>query len=50
VEEIVPEAVEGDALHEARRDDAIGVDIVTGDEYALSGDLFNGCGWHDFLN
>ena len=46
VEEILTQSVEGDALHEACGDDAVGVDIVAGHENALSGDLFNRCGWH----
>jgi hypothetical protein len=31
--------VKGDALHEAGRDDAIGVDVIAGDENAATGDL-----------
>ena len=49
VEEVVAEAVEGDALHEARRNDAVGIDVVAGNEDAFTGQLFNGCGWHNKL-
>ena len=42
------ESVEGDALHEAGRDDAVGVDVVSGDEDAASGDLDDFFECHDF--
>ena len=38
VEKIFAEAVKGDALHEARRDDAVGVDVGSGNVNALARD------------
>ena len=35
----LPEPVEGDALHEAGRNDAVCVDVITGNENAATGDL-----------
>ena len=47
VEEKFAEAVEGDALHEARRDDAVGIDVVAGDEHAAAGDGGDFCESHE---
>ena len=44
------EAIEGDAFHETRRDDAIGVDICAGDENSAAGDGRNGFECHDGVN
>ncbi|MDZ7906605.1 MAG: hypothetical protein U5N55_13145 [Cypionkella sp.] len=46
VEEEFAETVEGDALHEARRDDAVGVDVVAGDGDAATGDGGDFCESH----
>ena len=35
------ESVEGDAFHEASRDDAVGIDVRAGDEYSAAGDEGN---------
>jgi len=48
VEEILTEAIESDALHEASRNNTVCIDIVAGDEYALAGNLFDWSGCHDF--
>jgi hypothetical protein len=48
MEQIFAEAVKGDALHEARRDDAVGVDVGAGDVNAAAGDggdFFEGHFW-----
>ena len=39
VEREFAQSVKGDALHEARRDDAVGVDVVAGNVNASAGDL-----------
>ena len=39
IKEKFAEPIERDALHEARGNDAVGVDIVTGNVYAAASDL-----------
>ena len=46
VEQEFAEPVERDALHEARRDDAVGVDVVAGHVNAPTGDLGDFCERH----
>ncbi len=38
VEREFAETIEGDAFHETRRDDAVGINIGTGDENRAAGD------------
>jgi hypothetical protein len=49
VKEILTEAIESDALHEASRNNTVCIDIVARDEYALTGNLFDRSGCHDFF-
>lgn len=49
VEGELTEAIKGDTLHEACGDDAVGVDIGSGDGDGGSGDLSNGCDGHDAI-
>jgi hypothetical protein len=37
IEEVLAEAVERHALHEARRDDAVGVDVIAGNIHGAAG-------------
>jgi hypothetical protein len=41
IEGELTESVEGDALHETRWDDAVGIDVRAGDENAGAGNLFD---------
>ena len=46
VEGIFSEAVKGDTLHEAGRDDAVGIDVRSWDGNGGAGDLGDGCDGH----
>jgi hypothetical protein len=49
VEGELAESIKGDALHEACGDDAVGVDIGSGDGDGGSGNLSDGCDGHDAI-
>ena len=46
VESVFSESVEGDALHEASRDDTIGIDVGAGNRDRWSGKVSDGCNGH----
>ena len=46
VEGVFAESVEGDALHEASRDDTIGIDVGAGTRDGWSGNVSDGCNGH----
>ena len=47
---VFTETIEGDALHEARRDDAVGVDVLTRNVDGGAGDLGDFCEGHGAKN